>query len=101
VAIIIKKRQVPETRVPAPLLPDPTEKKAPAPSAPVKATSTWRDLPVAKTEEEWAKGRGSLRPPEPTTCRLCEHDYAFPCHGESETCMNAKYAKARKEKAVA
>lgn len=69
---IVKKRNVPEPLRPDPIVEAPAPKPAPAP---VQYT------PTPKVE--------------PTICKLCEHPYIKPCHGEDEKCMNAKWVRAR------
>jgi hypothetical protein len=70
---IIKKRQVEEQLRPAPVV----------------------DPPVA-VEQPVERPRTPYR--EPTICRLCEHPYLEPCHGKSDTCMNAKWKRERMKK---
>lgn len=68
---IIKKRQVAAPARPAPLV-----DAAPAAEAPT----------IAKPLTPYRK---------PTVCSFCEHPYIEPCHGKSDTCMNAKWKSER------
>ncbi|MCO5145407.1 MAG: hypothetical protein M9895_04410 [Aquamicrobium sp.] len=92
-AIVIKKKA--STKAPARVV-EPDELVAPRsiePAVPERPVS-WRDLPIASSIEElWAAKSNTMRPPDPTSCDLCGHSYAFPCHGKAENCMNAKWAR--------
>mgnify|MGYP001172760229 CR=1 FL=1 len=61
---IVKKRNAPVAREPAPLVEEVQE--------------------TPKTE---------ATKPEPSECSFCGHLYIYPCHGKSETCMNARWRR--------
>lgn len=88
---IIKKRHAPQTRAPAPLVEEVevVEKQVGVPKEIKVATSI---------DELWAAPKGTMRAPDPTECSFCGHVYAFPCHGKSDHCMNARWVRERKEK---
>lgn len=55
-----------------------------------------RPDPIVEPEAPVETTRPPLTPyREPTICRFCEHPYIEPCHGESDTCMNAKWKRER------
>lgn len=59
-----------------------------------------RPEPVVASEPKGTSAPTFTPPPTasykaPTVCRFCEHPYVEPCHGESDTCMNAKFRRER------
>ena len=62
---IVKKRNAPPMRAPAPLIEEPRR--------------------VSKT----ASDRSSDNVPEPSMCSFCKHVYIYPCHGKKDDCTNA------------
>ena len=37
--------------------------------------------------------------PKTTVCEFCKHPYIYPCHGKSDTCMNAIWRRKRMARA--
>lgn len=72
---IIKKRNVPDPVRPAPVVAEPAPVAEKPKPAPIQHT------PTPKVE--------------PTICKLCEHPYIKPCHGEDTACMNRQWVRAR------
>lgn len=87
--IIKKKPATPKVAEPSPIVEPVVAKHLPP--------NTWKDLPVASSIEELWNSRGTLRPAEPTACRLCGNSYPYPCHGLKDTCMNKKFAEGRSD----
>lgn len=58
-----------------------------------------RPVPVVEPEPVAEAPKPVERPvtpyKEPTLCSFCEHPYIEPCHGKSDTCMNAKWKRER------
>lgn len=50
-------------------------------------------LPVAESLDQLWDHPGRYRAPQPSICTVCKHAYAFPCHGKSDKCMNARWAR--------
>jgi hypothetical protein len=84
---IIKKRHAPEMREPAPLVEELSEPVEKPRSKEIKVASSLEELRAAPP--------GTVKVPEPTVCSFCGHAYVFPCHGKSDTCMNAKWVRER------
>ena len=70
---IIKKRQVEEQLRPAPVVDPPKTEAEPV----VRPSTPYR---------------------EPTICSFCKHPYLEPCHGKSDSCMNAQWKRERMKK---
>lgn len=89
-AIIIRKKASVEVQAPEPLV----EPRTPQPE-PRKATerTPFDKLPIANSAQQMFDNPGQYRAPPPKDCTFCGHTYAFPCNGESDKCMNAKFVR--------
>ncbi len=93
--IIIKKKRVQQKAEPEPLV-DPRPEGVKHKEATTHNERTpFSKLPVASSPDELFANPGKMRAPDPTACKLCGHLYGFPCHGESDKCMNARWVRQR------
>jgi hypothetical protein len=92
--IIIKKAAAKRHPAPESLVPRHQEQPAPVEKAAVPKAQPHM-LPVAESLEQLRAHPSAFRAPPPTECKCCGHLYAFPCHGNSSSCMNKRFADAQ------
>ena len=104
---IIKKVNVEQARPPAPLIEDtpPIRPQTPPASTELKIAPSpkpgpdipYEKRPVADTLAEFWANPSKYRTKPPTACKCCGSLYSYPCHGDNDKCMNARWAKEHKK----